>query len=237
VLVVSVAAFAQEKEKDKGKGDSRVSEGESPRVVSPAHQRVSGVIIKLEPIRGSASSSAGDAERKRESAPTHRLTINDAIPWADWVRDQVGQNLNASPKEQARSGSNSVATKGQPRSEESLVVIVIDPNTRIDTRFRVDSDERSKGSATPAEARSASEDPLSHPAKADSTTREKSDSRESGIARFRVQDLMPGLYVEIDFAQKDGLNVAQTLTVLRPLRGADSAAPTASDKGKATGKK
>jgi len=205
-------------------------------VVSPNDQRAAGVIVKVEPVAKGAQSRSDNVEREKGRAPTHRITINTAVVWRDWVRDQAGLDPAASPREVAKRGANSVATKGQPETAATLVVVDVVPTTKIEMMFRESTDETSKGGKTPAEARAASEDPAAAKAPDNSSKREKQAER-SRSTRFLADDLQPGLFVEVDFAQKDARDVASTLAVLRPIGGSDTPARPQSGEEKAKGKK
>jgi len=236
-LLVAATALAQEK--DQAKKNPRRTDRDSPKPVARDRQRASGVIIKAEPIRKGAGSRPDDVRKDRGRSPMQRLTINTAAVWRDWVRDQAGQDLNASPRAQAERGANSVATRGEPRSEDTEVVIDIGPNTKIDTLFRASTDETNKGSRTPAEAREAGEDPASGKGKGDSSTHEKAASKGPKGTRFMAEDLKPGLFVEIDYASQDARNLAATVAVIRPIGGPDTTAVPAEGESKreAKGKK
>jgi hypothetical protein len=230
-LLVAAGAFAQDKEQ--GKKDSGRPDRKSPAPVASNDERASGVIVKAEPIGKGANSRSDDVAGQKGRAATHRLTINTAAVWRDWVRDQAGVDVNASPREQAKRGSNSVATKGEPQSEDTLVVIDVGPSSKIETRFRASTDETSKGSKTPAGAREANVDPAEK-GKGDSS---KGDGKGSKVTRFQADDLQPGLFVEIDFQLKDARNLASTVAVIRPVGGPDDApAEPATGEGKAKAK-
>jgi hypothetical protein len=228
-LLVAAGAFAQEK--DQAKKNSGRPDRNSPAPVASNDERASGVIVKVEPIRKGANSRSDDLAGEKGRSATHRLTINTAAVWRDWVRDQAGVSVNASPREQARRGSNSVATKGEPQSEDTLVVIDVGPSSKIETRFRASTDETSKGSKTPAAAREANEDPAEK-GKGESS---KGDGKGSKVTRFQADDLQPGLFVEIDFEHKDARNLASSVAVIRPVGGPDDV-PTATGEGKAKAK-
>src|SRR5689334_14004474 len=74
---------------------------------SDGNERASGVIIKAE-----SPSKPGD--KATDSTPI-RLTINTAAVWRDWARDQAPKNPKT-PREAAKDGQDSVATRGEPRS-------------------------------------------------------------------------------------------------------------------------
>jgi len=232
-----VAATAPAQEKDQAKKKNRRPDRDAPKAIARDAERAAGVIVKAEAIRKGAGSRSDVVEKEKGEAPRQRLTINTAAVWRDWVRDQAGQDLNASPRTQAERGANSVATKGEPRSEDTEVVVDIGPNTKVDTRFRESSDETSKGGRTPAEAREASEDPATEKGKGgDAASREKMRSKGARVARFQAEDLKPGLFVEVDFSHRDGRNVATTVTVIRPLGGPDTPDTSPVDEGKGKGR-
>jgi hypothetical protein len=228
-LMVAAGAFAQEKDQERKK--SRSPEPRSPTAVASDNERASGVIVKVESIRKDAKSRPNDAAGKKDQSPTHRLTINTAAVWRDWVRDQAQVSTGASPREQAKRGANSVATQGEPQSADTLVVIEIGPSTKVETRFRASTDETSKGAKTPAAAREANEDPASEKGKAkgDNAAPEATRAR---ITRFLADDLQPGLFVEVDFRHSDARNLAATATVIRPVGGPDDVPAAPESKGK-----
>jgi len=230
-LLVAPGAFAQDK--DPGKTRSGDADRKSPAAARPEAQRVSGVIVKAEMISRGAKSKSADVEREKGQAPTHRVTINTAAVWRDWVRDQAGVRADASPREQAKRGANSVATRGEPQTGDSLVVIDIGPTTRVRTRFRASTDETSQGAKTPAEALAANEDPAAKTRKGESS---KGEDKRSSITRFEADDLQPGLFVEADYEHKDARNLASSLVVIRPVGGPDDAPASkpAEGKGKET---
>jgi hypothetical protein len=85
-------------------------------------------------------------------------------------------------------------------------MVELDPGARIDTLFRNVEGPATPDSRTPAEARAAGEGTTSNPAR----------SRDSAITHFAVDDLKPGLFVEIDFRRENGRNRATTVAVIRP---------------------
>jgi len=231
-----VAAYASAQEKDQAKKKGGRARREAATSVSPENQRASGVIVKVEPIRKGARSRSDDVEREKGQAPTHRLTINTAAVWRDWVRDQAGIDPNAPPSEAAKRGANSVATKGEPQTEGSLVMVDVGPNTKVETLFRESTDETTKGSKTPGEARAASEDPAQAKAEGDSSKRRERRAEEPRTKRYQVDDLQPGLFVEVDFRQQDARDRASTVAVIRPLGGPDDPDKTPGEEGKARSK-
>jgi len=210
------SAMAQEK------GKAKSGEGNSPKAVSRDNQRVSGAILKVESIRSGARPDAGTPAREDDRPLTYRVTINPAVVWRDWVRDQAGVKPDATPREVANRGANSVATKGEPATEGSLVVVDVEPATKIETRYRESTDETSKGGRTPAEGRAATEDPASSKTEKASPKGTEKQAEALRLPRFRAEDLRPGVFVEVDYARKEGQDVASTLTVLLPIGGSDT---------------
>jgi len=236
MLIVAASTLAQDE--NPGKKKAGRPDRDTATAVSPSSQRASGVIVKAEAIPQAAKSRGeNNAERTKGQAPTHRVTINTAAVWRDWVRDQVGLDANASPREIAKRGANSVATKGEPQSEGTLVVVDVGPNTKIETLFRESTDETSKGAKTPSEARAAIEDPAAEKSKDDSSTRREKSAEKSRGTRFQADDLQPGLFVEVDFLRQDAHDVASTMSVIRPIGGSDSRDQPSNDEGKAKGKR
>jgi len=190
-------------------------------------ERASGVIIKVEPIaRGSSSASSAEKGNpaRREETQAFRLTINTAAVWSDWARDQVVNGTAETTKKAARRGADSVATRGEPVSKDTVVMIHLNPSSKVETRFRTLADETSKGSKTPEEARR--QDAVEAHG-ADAGTKSKSSDSKTQVAkpvRFRASDLRPGLYVEVDFRHIQAGNVASTVAVIRPV-GAAATSP------------
>ena len=169
---------------DKKAGD-RTLKGSDPK------ERAAGVIVKVEKQRNNSDSS-NEKDRLR-----YRLTINTAAVWRDWARDQDKTGGPASTKKAAREGNDSVATKGEPKSPNTLVVVDVQKATQVETRFREMSDETGRGSANPP---------------ADSAHRTSAKP-----VRFAFDDLKEGLYVEVDFQHRNERNPASRVTVLRPI--------------------
>jgi len=232
-LLIAANAFSQEKEQAKKK--ARRAERDRATAITGDRERASGVIVKAEPIRKGARSRSDDVEREKGQAFTHRLTINTAAVWRDWVRDQAGVDANAPPREAAKSGANSVATKGEPQSEDTLIVVDIGPQTKVETRFRQSTDETGKGAESPEEALASSkEDPAAEKAKTkgDAPKRREKRAERSKTSRYEADDLETGLFVEVDYHHQDARNVAASVTVLRPVGGSDSPGEPAKEKGK-----
>ena len=192
----------------KARQDGRVS---TPAKGSAEKERASGVIVKVDEVKsGSTSDSPKDqGERKGRDRATHRLTINTNAVWRDWARDQSQARDNGSPKKDAAEGKNSVATRGEPADNNSLVVVDIVADTRVETRFRSPDDETSKGTKEP--------EPVSK-----KVGPGRNNSTASRPVRFLAADLKPGLFVEVDFRHASAQNPASILTVIRPIGGPDS---------------
>ncbi len=187
-VAVSLDAVAQKAKTRKGPGSSSPSKASSPK------ERASGVILKVEAVKG------GDAGKE-----THRLTINTDAVWRDWARDQSQVKDPGSPKKDATKGQNSVATAGEPADANSVVVVDIRPDTRVETRFRAPDDETGKGSTTPETAGT-----------------DKKGAKPDNVVRFRADDLKPGLFVEVDYRHVSAGNPASSVAVIRPIGGPDS---------------
>jgi hypothetical protein len=180
-------------------------------------ERASGVIVKVEPIaKVDSGRSKHDDSKETDADKAHRvrLTINTDAVWRDWARDQVSANATQTPKKAAEKGAKSVATKGEPQTANSLVVIALTPASKVETRFRTLTDETTKGAKTASAARS------------DEPGRSK--SRDSKSPHFAAADLRPGLFVEVDFRRHDGADQASTVTVIRPV--SEQGVPTESGK-------
>jgi len=234
LLIVAASTMAQDE--NQGKKKAGRTDRDTVTAASPNSQRASGVIVKAEALPEKAKARRDDAQPPKGQAATHRLTINTAAVWRDWVRDQVGLDANASPSEIAKRGANSVATKGEPQSAGTVVVVDVGPNTKIETLFRESTDETSKGAKTPAEARAASEDPAADKAKGEPSTRRQKQAEGARVTRFQADDLQPGLFVEVDFLRQDARDVASTLAVIRPVGGSDTPEQPLNGEGNAKGK-
>jgi hypothetical protein len=179
------------------------------KTANTAAERITGVILKVVPIPrdGDKSDAAGEHAKPR----AFRVTINSAILWSDWARDQSNLSLNASPRREAAAGANSVAAKGDPRSPETLVVVDLEPESKIETRFRALGDETTKGGSSPETAKGGS-------------GRRQGDVRRNAAkpTRFTAADIRKGLFVEVDFHRAKAKNVASTVSVIRPLNPADA---------------
>jgi len=197
VALIHAPGLAQErKEAPAGRSNPAVERAE----------RASGVIVKVEPIAKADSGRSKPEESKASHAEKGRLvrlTINTDAIWRDWARDQVSANAAQSPKKAAEKGAKSVATKGEPQTENSLVVIALTPASKVETLFRTLTDETTKGAKTARDARG------------DVPGRPK--SKDSGSPHFAAADLRPGLFVEVDFHRRNGSQQASTVTVIRPV--------------------
>jgi len=215
-LVVAAPALAQAQER-KGRVGSA-----SPRAANPNAERAAGVILKVERVAKESDSAASTDREKtkgRARQVTHRITINTAAVWRDWARDQDVVR-SRTPRGEAAEGSNSIATKGEPADKDTLVVVGIAPETEVHTRFRLVTDESSRGYRTPEEARRADDDPAS--GRSNSSASEEGRSGKSASApHFRADDLKAGLYVEVDFRRRTDRDVASEVTVIRPVAPAE----------------
>jgi hypothetical protein len=197
--------------------DTKARKGRTPDELkgAPKDERVSGVILKVEDLP--AQGTAGSAPRGK------RVTINTAVVWRDWVRDQASAKPTASPKEAAREGNNSVATKGQPASKDTLVIVDLLPDSKVETRFRSSTDETGEGAKTPEGAAAAEKDPAD-------TSRPKTPARASAKPpQFDMASLKPGLFVDAEFRRdtNQSQNRASTIYVVRPVGGAETSAKDA----------
>jgi len=227
-LLIAATAMAQQTESKTQTPGQPGRNIPSAVAVRPDDQRTMGVIVKAESLgkedlgdaksdsKGGARGKDKDKGKDGDRPGGQRLTINTIIPWGDWVRDQVEAKPNASPREQAEKGANSIATRGQPESANTDIVVEVGQDTRIDARVRLDVEEG---------------------ATLDARARVKSSARGSGTTSYRLEDLKPGLFVEVNYAQKDGHNVAKSVTVVRPVSGPDAVADPARNPGQSKAKK
>ena len=176
----------------KPKGPARTG-GEPP-------QRASGVIVKVEEVAKEASSGAGKAP-----ARTRRLTINTAAVWRDYARDQAPETRAHHNKADAAKGAESVATEGEPRSEDSLEVVEIGPGSSLEIRFRASDDETSAGASTPDGA----------------VAEEKEATAKTNPKPSRAQpsELRKGLFVEADYRHGAAGNLATRVVIIKPIGG------------------
>jgi hypothetical protein len=220
MVAASGLGLAQE-----GKVKAKASESKG----SPSAERASGVIIKVEPVTKGAtpgSTITDEAKKGRQVPRTVRLTINTAAVWRDWARDQATEDVSKSARKDAEEGQNSVATKGQPATADTTVMVDVGPDTRVETRFRSPTDETSKGAATPEEAREEDEG-TSGAAKSKSRAGKSASTEKEKGPRFGVGDLKPGLFVEAEYRHLTAQNPASVITVIRPLGGPDTSAKEA----------
>jgi hypothetical protein len=171
--------------------------GSDQAAKTKAPGRVSGVIVKVDKVAKKDSSAAPG----RPAEHCLKLTINTAAVWRDWVRDQGNESPSQSVRKDAADGANSVATKGEPKSRQTLVTVEVGPDARVETRFRTPDDETRKGSKTPSAAAGGNA-PSTRPS--------------AKPTRFKAEDLRAGLFVEVDMrdAAKDA---ASTVAVIRPV--------------------
>jgi hypothetical protein len=206
VLIVGTSGLGQQQQDASTKGNSSRAE------------KVAGVILKVEKIaKGGASDSKAAKDEANKGTVLLRLSINTNVVWRDWVRDQAQVRDEGSPKQDAAKGANSVATKGQPVDENSLVVVEVASGTKVETRFRSPTDESSKGGTSPEKVKSD-----------ESTTSKVAQTGKP--VEFRAEDLLPGLFVEAEFRKAGARdkNTASTVTVIRPIRVLDSSTPAKS---------
>ena len=147
-----------------------------------------------------------------------RLTINTAAVWRDWVRDQATLDPK-SPRAAAVEGEKSIATAGEPRSADTTVVVVVAPDTRIETRYRSSTDEVSEGARTPegAAKAQAATDPAD-------TSRPRVDRSAAKPAKFTADDLKPGVWVEVHYKDVKSREKATLVRVMRPIGGPQTSA-------------
>ncbi|WZO97615.1 hypothetical protein EP7_004657 [Isosphaeraceae bacterium EP7] len=176
-----------------------------------ASERVSGVIVKV--------------DRRPGDGPKDKLpvvvTVNADVIWSDWARDQATLGTVKTTDKAARAGAKSVATEGQPKDKDNLIVIELGPDSKIETRFRASTDETTKGSATPAGAREGSVDPAA---------KDQATDKDKKPLTLKPADLKDGLFVEVDYRRASASkNLAASLVVLRPIGGPDTAADAAKE--------
>lgn len=209
-LLAAGSAAAQQAPGSRSDQASRIKEG-----------KVSGVIVKVDDVR------RGEADRDSgKSGAAKCVTINTAAVWRDWVRDQARVKTDVNPKSAAREGGNSIATKGEPKSPDTLVKVEVCADTKIDTRYRSATDATGAGAKTPAAAAEAEKD------RRDTSQGNRPDLRSRpGGPKFTLADLKPGLFVQVEFRPDQKERPASCLSVLRPVGGADIPAKDAAPPG------
>ena len=163
-----------------------------------------GVIVKVEPV-------GDDKEVKAKNPQRVKITVNTAAVWSDYVRDQS----RVKGSESAKDGENSVATKGEPVSPNSVVVAEIVTTTNLTTRFRSSTDETNKGSRTVEGAEQKDGSPASEDV--------KRRPRDEKAPKTAIGDLKVGQFVEVE--AKNGK--ATRLIVLKPVGGPNTPASEA----------
>ncbi|HEX8204404.1 MAG TPA: hypothetical protein VF590_28250 [Isosphaeraceae bacterium] len=189
----------------------------------------SGVIVKVEAVakerereKNDSDASDDDGSKKdRRRGRQVRVSINTTAVWRDWVRDQAiaPQKADVPPdtSRDAAQGANSVATKGQPKADQNVVIVLVGPGTRVQTRYRSSTDEASLGATTPegAAKAEAGQNP-------DAGQPKQRERREAGNGS--VEDLKTGLFVEAEYRGNRDRNRALRVTILRPVGGPDTPA-------------
>lgn len=207
-LLLAAPTFAQTTEAEAKK------EKTLPPPADARHQLTSGVIVKAEPLTKAGAPTSDPAEASRQV----RLTINTAAVWRDWVRDQATLDAK-SPRAAAVAGEKSIATTGEPRSADTTVVVVVAPDTRIETRYRSSTDEVSEGARTPegAAKAQAATDPAD-------TSKPRVDHSAAKPIRFTADDLKPGLWIEVHYKDAKTREKATLVRVMRPVGGPQTSA-------------
>jgi hypothetical protein len=168
-------------------------------------QRGEGVIVRVEP-------TGKDAKQKKGKVRHVRVTVNTAAVWRDFVRDQASIAGSSDPKKVAEKGENSIATQGQPVSDDTAFVVEVGPETRVQMRYRSSTDETNKGSRTKEGAEKKDGSPESGDVK-----RSRKDEKAPKVV---TGDLKPGMFVEVESRR----GKASSLIVLRPIGGPDTPA-------------
>jgi hypothetical protein len=187
----------------------------------------SGVIVKVDAVatekKDSDASDDDEAKKGRRRGPQVRVSINTAAVWRDFVRDQAITPQKAEAQTDtsaAAKGANSIATKGEPKSESTLVTVEVGPQTRIQMRYRSSTDEASLGASTPEGAAKAETAPDESDRKAQRRERRKEET-------VSADDLKPGLFIEAEFRGARDRHRAVRVTILRPVGGPDTGAAEA----------
>lgn len=156
-------------------------------------QMIEGVVVRVEPRSGEGSGQGV------------RLTINSGVVWRDYVRDTATEK-GASTDKAAEKGDESVATKGQPRSPDTMVVIDCPADKAASLRYRAAMDERSLGAASPEAARQLSQNDKERPADAKSAR------------QLKPVEVKKGLWAHVTYHRDKDRNVVDKLIILEPVR-------------------
>jgi len=196
-LLVTISPAFGQKEKTSKDADDKVQRGE-------------GVIVRVE---SAEKGKSGEKESKdREKVRRVKVTVNTAAVWRDFVRDQASLAGSSDPKKVAEKGENSIATQGQPVSDDTAFVVEVGPETRVQMRYRSSTDETNKGSRTKEGAEKKDGSPESGDVK-----RSRKDEKAPKVV---VGDLKPGMFVEVESRR----GKASSLIVLKPVGGPDTPA-------------
>ncbi len=185
VLVLASLAMGQGQKEERKKTDE-----------VKRNERISGVIIRAE--------STGDT---KEGPATVRLTVNVAAVWEDYSRD-AATTEEVSVDEAAKKGKESIATRGQPRDEDTLTTIEVASEIPIQLRYRAEMDSSSLGAGTLKEALRV------EPGKSDESATESERRGKS----LKADQLKPGLFVHVQAHRADERNSADRVVVLVPVR-------------------
>jgi hypothetical protein len=221
LLLASLPALARQGPgQDDAKAKPAPAGSEGTAIDADKIERIQGVILKIEPTRAAGEPAAkGDTRSGSGSVLIH---VNTAAVWRDFVRDQVVNPSQASGVTQLPQGTNSVATKGQPASTNTSFRVAATPRTPIEGRYRSSTDEQSRGGATPKAAAAAEtgQEPTTDAAKS-------ARPEPKGGNSLALQDLKPGLWIEVDaitVAGEKNTGAAYRITVLKPVGGPDTPA-------------
>ena len=170
--------------------------------------------------------------KKGEHRP-RRIQLNRDIVWRDWVRDQatVTDARRSNTAEAAEKGKKSVATLGAPTGVDSLVTLEVPLTAKVETRFKSSTDEISDGATTPGRAGDAEKasDASDKQAKKkmDDAPKKKTGAASANAPGAQLADLKSGLFIEVEYTEKDGKNVASRVRILRPVGGSSTPADQA----------
>jgi hypothetical protein len=176
---------------------------------SKAAQKIAGAIVKAE--------RTGTAEPTSTEDDHHStITVNTAVVWRDWVRDQTKVAGKAQPD--SKNPATGIGTAGEPAAPGNLVKIRIGHRTPIRLRYRSATDEAGRGGNTPAAAAAneEAEDPAADTAK---TAKRESRKESRKAQRLAVADLKPGTFVEVHYHHRRDHNQAERVIVFRPVGG------------------
>jgi len=233
--LVAITGLTQAQDENAKSAEPRESAGQDAK--GPASsERDSGVILKVETI---AKEGKGHSGKGRHHHAGTRVTINTAVPWSDWVRDQAVAPAEASSEgakaETKKGEGDSVATEGQPVSPDTIVVVEITPATKVETRYRSSTDQVTEGSPSPEGAGDVEKS--TDPAEGKKPGAHHRKDHQTKAERAEARHLKPRQFVDVEYTEVDGHNHASRIIILKPIGGPNTPASEDQPEPKAGEKK